>query len=396
MAAEEAVSSPPPELPAATALSNPFADPLGILERHWPAMLAVFGLGILACVALWWLRPPRYFAAATVVVSGPVDSTGVVGKTADSESLPVSEVLVAQVLSRSNLANLISEFGLSGFDGGETTAETVERLRDRVKIRELKRLDKRDQASASERVYSIGFEAPTQEAAVAVANRLAQTLVEIGAAKRLKLQELAISLLRDELGRSQAELDQRNEAVAAYRRQNRGLLPNDLRASMTRQRELGELRDKLVALRAQKTSRHPAVQDMEREIAAHQREIDSLDARIAKMRVVEDELQSLESAATLAREQQLALKRELHQAELGGSLLDAQPGGPLSVLNPAELPARKVGARLRDLLVALTASLLLALGCGLALELVRPVVLSPDDVLQIAGQAPLGWVTRIR
>jgi uncharacterized protein involved in exopolysaccharide biosynthesis len=384
-----------PEAPAATALANPFADLSGVRERHWPAMLAIFAAGALASLAVWWLTPQRYFAAATVVVSGPLDSTGVVGRTAEAETLPVTEVLVAQVLSDSNLARLISEFSLYPELEGVTTTEAMERARAQVSIRELKRLD-RGEPDALERAYSIGFEATTPEAALAVANRLASSLAEIDAAKRLRQQELAISLLHSQLERTQAELDQRNQATATFRRQNRGLLPSDLRASAARQRELGVLRDKLVQLRSQETSQHPAVQNLERQIAAHQQELAALDARMARMREVEDQLASLEAAAALSREEYLGLKRELQRAELGGSLLDAQPGGRISVLNPAEPPARKVGTRWRYLALGLAASLALAFVAGVALELLHPVVLSPDDVLEIVGQPVLGWVTRIR
>lgn len=390
------MNSPAPELPAATALHNPFADPLGTLERHWRAMLVVFCVGALASLALWWLHPPAYFAAATVVVSGPADSTGVLSRSGEAETLPVTEVIVAQALSRSNLAELIAKFGLyAELQGVVTTAEIVELTRAQVTIRELKRLESR-QYEGAERVYSIGFEAPTQEAAVAVANQLAGTLVEVGGARQRRQQEAAISLLRSELGRAQAQLDERNEAIATFRRQKRGMLPGDLRANQTRQRELGALRDKLVQLRSQNTSRHPAVQDLERQIAAHQREIAALDARTASMRAVEDELVALEAAAKLSREDYLGLKRELQRAELARSLLDAQPGGALSVLNPAELPARDVSARWRFLVLGLAASFGLALACALALDLLSPVVTSPDDIVEITGQPVLGWVTRIR
>lgn len=114
------------------------------------------------------------------------------------------------------------------------------------------------------------------------------------------------------------------------------------------------------------------------------------------MREVEDQLAALEAAATLSREEYLGLKKDLQHAELGGSLLDAQPGGRLSVLNPAEPPARKVGGRWRNLALGLAASLALAFAFGLARELLHPVVTSPDDVLEIVGQPVLGWVPRIR
>lgn len=385
-----------PEPGAAPALANPFADPSGILERHWRSMLAVAIAGALASLAVWWLIPLRYYAAATVVVSGSADSTGVLGDGDGSDTLPMSEVLVAEVLSSKNLAQLVSELDLyPELEGVMTTGEIAEHLRAQVSIRELKKLEQRDQ-DVPERVYAVGFEGRTPEAAVTVANRLAAALVEIDSAKQLRLQERSATLLRSELERNQAELDQRNAAISAFRREHRGSLPRDLRASTARLRNLDELRDKLVAARSQMTSKHPHLKDLERQIAAHQQELRALEARIAEMRVVADELNALEAAATVSREEYLALKRDLQRAELGGSLLGAQPGARLTVLNPAEPPARKVSTRWRYLALGLAASLALALALGFALELLRPVVISPDDILEITGHPVLGWVPRIR
>ncbi len=389
--------SPGPEL-SATALQNPFADPFGALARHWRPMLAIVCAGTLASLAVWWLTPRRFVAAATVIVTVPTDSTGVVSRTVEGESLPITEVLVAEVLSRASLAQLIADFGLyPELEGVMTTAEIVEMMRGQVVIGELKRLDTRSaEHDAAERVYSIGFKAPTSEAAVAVSNRLATALVEIGAAKRAQRQEITISLLRGELARAELELQQRTEAVAAFRKENRGMLANDLKASLARQRELAEIRDELVHQRAQATKKHPAMVAIERQLTERRREIAMLDSRIASMRLVDEELRSLEPAAALAREEYLALKRELQRAELGGSLLDAQPGGGLSVLNPAEPPARSLGSRWLYLAVGLLASVVLAVACGAVLELLHPVVVSPDDIIDITGQPALGWVSRIR
>ena len=387
-----------PEAAAPVALTNPFGDLLGTVARHWRAMFAVFSLGALASFGLWWVTPTRYFAAATVVVSG-LDSTGVVGRTTQGETVPVTEVLVAEVLSDSNLAQLISAFSVyPELRGLKLTPEVVERARSQVSIREVKRLE-RGENDAFERAYAVGFEATTEEAAVAVANGLASALVQIDTEKRQRQQELAISMLRSQLEHTQAELEQRNEAIATFRRQNRGMLPGDMHANTARQRELAVLRDKLVQLRSKDTGKHPAVQDLERQIEAHQQESAALEARNAKMREVEDQLGALEAAATLSREEYLGLKQELQQAELGGSLLGAlgsQPGGRIAVLNPAEPPARKVGARWRYLALGLAASLVLAFVAGVARELRHPVVISPDDILEIVGQPALGWVPRIR
>lgn len=196
--------------------------------------------------------------------------------------------------------------------------------------------------------------------------------------------------------------------------------------------QLGVLRDELIRLRTRQTSRHPDVIDLERRIAelekgavgdvregeeksprglrrdaertliglrqqlaATEKELALLEARIERMPRVQEELASLEQQASISRENYLEFLRKVQNAELGGNLLDAQQGRRVSVLNQAEPPSRPVGAPLRYLALGLVASLGLAVAVGAALELLNPVVLSPDDILGSVGQPVLGWVTRI-
>lgn len=196
--------------------------------------------------------------------------------------------------------------------------------------------------------------------------------------------------------------------------------------------QLGLLRDELIRLRTRQTRSHPDVIALERQIADLEKgavgavrkgeektprglrqdaertliglrqqlattgnELAALEARIVQMPRVQEELTSLEEKASLARENHRELLRKVQNAELGGNLLDAQQGRRVSVLNQAEPPSRPMGTPLRYLTLGLAAALALAVVVGIGLELLNPVVLSPDDVLKGVGQPVLGWVTRI-
>ena len=253
-----------------------------------------------------------------------------------------------------------------------TKAEIAERARTQVSIREVKRLD-RGENDAAERAYSIGFEASTPEAAVAVANRLASALVQIDTAKRQRQQEVAISLLRSQLEHTQAELDQRNEAIAAFRRQNRGIAserPAREHRPSARARRAARQAGAASLEGHEPTSRRPGSGATDRGSSAGARSSGCAEGEDGE---VEDQLGSLEAAATLSREEYLGLKRELQQAELGGSARSTRsPAVACRCSIPPSRPRARWARACATSRSVLAASLVLAFVAGVALELLHP------------------------
>ena len=187
---------------------------------------------------------------------------------------------------------------------------------------------------------------------------------------------------------------------------------------------LARLRENLSRLRVTKTSRHPDVLSLERQIAdLEQRvasqpraerpkdarsslqlsqqtlqmlrkqlaetetELHSLDEQIREMPGVKEEMKRLEERAVILRENHVEVLRKLQSTELGGKLLDTQQGRRVSVLNLAEPPSQPHRTPRRTLALALVASLCGAIAVGIGLELLHPVILSPDDVAAGHGAA---------
>ena len=391
-----------PDLPGAVDLPNPLRDPRGILERHWRWMLAAFVLGVAASLGARMLRTPRYFAEATVVVARPQIAERIVQPEIEDARIPVTEALAAEVLSRNNLSKLVEEFGLyQELVGVETMAEIVDRVRSRVTIRAVQRLES-PASELSERAYSIGFEASTPQAAAGVANRLASSFAETTSVDRARQQQLTITLLRTQLAQTEADLSAQDRAVTEFKQQNRGILPSDLEANLARQASLQNQRQTLAAQIAEDERRggllqttERALNELRRQLAAIDRELDGLDGRVGRMPAVKEQLTSLEERALVARENYVKLLRRVQDAELSASMLGAQQGRRISVLNQAEPPSRPVRSRVPFLGLGLLLSLGLAIAVGLGLEMLHPVVIAPEDITGTVGQPVLGWVTRI-
>ena len=286
------------ELPATTALPNPFRDPIGVVQRYGYWMLGALLLGMLAGLLLWSRSAPSYFAEATVVVSRTPYSDRIVEPDLAVSDFSMTEALAAEVLSRSNITKLVSDFGLyPDLKGVETTGEIAERVRSLITIRLLQTLDEAT-GDGSERAYSIGFEAATPEAAAGVANRLAALFADTSSADRLQQQQQTTEFLRAEVSKTEAGLQQQTERIAEFRKRHAGTLPDELQMNLERMKSLDErratlafsiaqagtaaslggidsspevrlarMREELDRLRVRKTDRHPDVLTLERQIA---------------------------------------------------------------------------------------------------------------------------------
>ena len=449
------------DLPAGGGLPNPLRDPLGVYERHGRWMLAALAFGIWSSLLLWSCSEPSYLAEATVVVTPRQLSERIVDPGIEDQGRAVTEALAAEVLSRDNLAQIVADFALyPALQGVETQTEIVERVRSHVTIRALQRLET-DPLDASERAYSIGFEADTPEVAAGVANRLAQLFAEMSSAGRTEQRQRTTEFLRQELADAEKKLEEQTTAIAEFKERNRGKLPDDLETNLARMKvlddrrsslalgiaqagsqaatlavgqdaspelQLSRMREELSRLRVSRTSRHPDVIALERqiadleqrgktgrrrtphslqissqalsvlrqELAGTEAELASLDQQIRGMPTVREELEALEEHAVILRETRLEVLRKVQSAELGGKLLDAPESRRVSVLNPAEPPSRPTRTGFRKFALAVVASFGLALTVGVGLELLQPVVLSPEDIKSVTGLPIVGWVTRIR
>lgn len=135
------------------------------------------------------------------------------------------------------------------------------------------------------------------------------------------------------------------------------------------------------------------VEELRRQLARTETELADLDARVARTPARQEELEVLEQREEVLRESYRDFLRKVQEGELAASLESAQQGDRFSVLEEAVPPSRATSSRWKALVGGCLTSLALALGVGLLLEVLDPVLVTVRQVeaesgLRVLGSAP--------
>lgn len=218
-------------------------DPIGTLRRRGRWMLAAMLAGSLASLALWSSFEPRYYADATIVMDRQNVSERVVEPTIEEDSLDRIDAMAAQVLSRERLSVLIEEHDLyPEARRSESMDEVVRRVQEDVTIKRALSLGDRGEGA---QVFLVGFEADRPAAAAAMANALADRLVRVSIEIQHRKHQIATDFLTSELDAAEAELREQDRLIAEFKREYRGMLPDEEQANLARLALLQQQRQSL-------------------------------------------------------------------------------------------------------------------------------------------------------
>ena len=131
------------------------------------------------------------------------------------------------------------------------------------------------------------------------------------------------------------------------------------------------------------------------QLAETDRELARLDTAVAVIPVRQEQLSGMLERVGVLQENYLDFLRKVKEAELAQSLELAQQGDRVAVLDAASPPAGPIIATWMFLLGGLFGSVGLALGLGLLLELLDPVVVSASGLEAAAGVPVFGSVPRM-
>jgi len=131
------------------------------------------------------------------------------------------------------------------------------------------------------------------------------------------------------------------------------------------------------------------------QLADTDRELVELDAHVARIPAVGQDLDALVQRETVLRENSLDFMRKVKEAELAESLESAQQGGRVSILDPASPPPEPKRPHWQVALGGLAASLGLALALGLFLEWRDPLIITSETLEALAGVPVLGSLPHI-
>jgi polysaccharide chain length determinant protein (PEP-CTERM system associated) len=199
-------------------------------RRKWLAVL-VFAFPFAAAAVVIFSLPTFYRSTALVLVERQQVPEAFVQATVTSELETRLHTISQEILSRSRLEALISQFGLyPGRRKQAPTEEIVERMRKDIKL-ELKTTDTKARPSATT-AFALSYLGPDPRTVALVTNTLASLYVE----ENLKLRERqsagTADFLRVQLDETRKRLDELEARVSEFKRRYMGELPQQMPANL--------------------------------------------------------------------------------------------------------------------------------------------------------------------
>jgi uncharacterized protein involved in exopolysaccharide biosynthesis len=225
-------------------------DPVGMLRRRWLLMLAALLVGVAATGVMALVTAADFVARATVLVGSERIPEEFV-RSSEDDALEGIDELVSEVLSRRTLRRLIEEHGLAP-DAATSAPPSalIAALRSRISIYLEQTLSdslRRGRRQQGARVLAIEFRALSPEIAAAVANEIAQMLVDASIQTRTQQARVTTEFLRRELQRAELRLRDHNRRIREYQQSHRGKLPSELETNLRRSERLEDRRYALLA-----------------------------------------------------------------------------------------------------------------------------------------------------
>jgi succinoglycan biosynthesis transport protein ExoP len=200
-----------------------------IRRRRRSMFLAFFTTWALAC-ALAWLLPARYRSQATILIEKPTVPKEYVVPNVQSDPQEQLETLTQEILSRTRLQGIIGDLHLysGGVAGLLGSGDAVERMRKDIQIDQVQTPTKPPQLAGFTISYS-GYDPRTVQT---VTSRLTSLFIEENLRAREQQSENTTEFLDKQLQEARAELGEQTKRVKQFKAQFVGQLPGELQSNL--------------------------------------------------------------------------------------------------------------------------------------------------------------------
>ncbi len=389
-------------------------DLINFLMRRLWLILAVAGLGVVLSAIYAKSRPDTYEASAVIEVQGA--QVGSAGE--PSASAQLMQSIEQRLTTRENLLAVIERHGLYADLPALSTEERAALLRQNVTFLPI--------AAAG----NAPFGTPTQISAIVisardgdpdkaarVANDFAQGVLDMSASGQLERARDTVAFYRDEEARLSAQISEVEARIAAYKNDNDGALPAVAEAQrdelVSLETEMRALDQSLVALIEEqrqlsergslRATEQRRLQELDAQVAvlveqksALTTRREELTAALARLPEVERALAGFQRELDQLQDSLDAVSAKLAEAETAAKLAERQQGERFALLDRAMTPEYAIGSGGKKLfVVGAAASVLLALGLALLLDLLKPVVRTSAQMERQLGLRPIVAIPEI-
>ncbi len=192
-----------------------------VRRRRWWVLITAAVTALLTLVALSFL-PKRYTSEATLIVVQQQVPERYVTPTSTTDIGAALEATTQEVLSRTGLLDIITEFDLYPNDRSRLSPEELEaKMRKKISIEPI--ITRPDQKTID--AFKISFAAENPRKAQAVTNRLTSLFIEQNLETREHQATVTTGFLKEQLEVAKVKLAEQEARVRDFKLQNLGQLP---------------------------------------------------------------------------------------------------------------------------------------------------------------------------
>ena len=206
-----------------------FRDYVGFVSRRrWPMLItALVIVAVSTAVAIF--LPPAYRSTATILIEEQEIPPDLVRTTISSYADQRIQVISQQVMTRSNLMQIVEKYDLYPRQRKrETTEEILERMRKDIRL-DLVTADVIDRRSGSRTsaaiAFTLSYDSENPEKAQKVANELVSLYLNENLKNRQQQVAETSSFLSEEADRLAAHISEMEARLAQFKKKNMGRLP---------------------------------------------------------------------------------------------------------------------------------------------------------------------------
>jgi uncharacterized protein involved in exopolysaccharide biosynthesis len=366
-------------------------DLIGMIWRRRVLILIVTLLGTLLAAVYAKSRPDIYEAAAVIQVELPAVIQGGQAVAQTINPLQVMQTIEQRLTTRDMMLALIDRHGLQAEFDGLSLEERVAAIRSAIQFQSVS-----NATGGGLSAILITARAATAAHAARIANDLAQSVLDMGAQGKKASADANFAFFKQEEGRVWEQLTNLEREVAAYREENRDVLPasrearqdeitalkNDLRALDQEiaglQNEEGRLRAAQVSRATDRRRLDDIVQRLEI-LTAQRGPLEArqqvLEASLVRAPEVDRALSGYERQLRQLQDQYTVVSQRLAEAETARRLAENQQTERFSMLERAIEPEYPLGSGGKKLVVAGgLGSIGLALALAFLLEAMHPAI----------------------
>jgi succinoglycan biosynthesis transport protein ExoP len=206
-----------------------FGDYLDAFRRRRGMILSVAGIVFVLGLIAAFVWPPTYASSATILIEEQEIPAQLVQSTVTSYASERIQVISQRVMTRSNLQNIIDQYGLYANERKyETTEEVLDEMRDDIKLNMINAdvMDPRTgRPTAATIAFTVGFEGEDPELVQKVANELTTLYLNENLRTRTEKAKETTAFLTEESKRLSTEISRLETALADFKEKHVNELP---------------------------------------------------------------------------------------------------------------------------------------------------------------------------